>query len=99
MTDEPDPLLMPSFRWFLLASLATIVVAALVAGRVSRSLTGPIRASRDVARRIAAGDLDARIPDGQPPAETRSASWSPRSTRWPTTSNDRTHLNASSSCP
>ena len=47
-----------------LASLATIVVAALVAGRVSRSLTGPIRASRDVARRIAAGDLDARIPDG-----------------------------------
>ena len=63
MTDEPDPLLMPSFRWFLLASLATIVVAALVAGRVSRSLTGPIRASRDVARRIAAGDLDARIPD------------------------------------
>ena len=64
MTDEPDPLLMPSFRWFLLASLATIVVAALVAGRVSRSLTGPIRASRDVARRIAAGDLDARIPDG-----------------------------------
>ena len=63
MTDEPDPLLMPSFRWFLLASLATIVVAALVAGRISRSLTGPIRASRDVARRIAAGDLDARIPD------------------------------------
>ena len=63
MTDEPDPLLMPSFRWFLLASLATIVVAALVAGRVSRSLTGPIRASRDVAGRIAAGDLDARIPD------------------------------------
>ena len=63
MTDEPDPLLMPSFRWFLLASLAAIVVAALIAGRVSRSLTGPIRASRDVARRIAAGDLDARIPD------------------------------------
>ena len=63
MTDEPDPLLMPSFRWFLLASLATIVIAALVAGRVSRSLTGPIRACRDLARRIAAGDLDARIPD------------------------------------
>ena len=35
MTDEPDPLLMPSFRWFLLASLATIVVAALVAGRAA----------------------------------------------------------------
>ena len=94
MTDEPDPLLMPSFRWFLLASLATIVVAALVAGRVSRSLTGP-------------SGHPVMSPDASPPAtlaahprrssagRTRSASWSPRSTRWrqpPTIERTRTVL-------
>ncbi|MEO0492019.1 MAG: HAMP domain-containing sensor histidine kinase [Actinomycetota bacterium] len=64
LTDDPDPILLPAFRWFLVASVATIIVAGLVAARLSRSLTGPIRAARDVTGRIADGDLDARIPDG-----------------------------------
>ncbi|MEM8706060.1 MAG: HAMP domain-containing sensor histidine kinase [Actinomycetota bacterium] len=62
LTDEPDPVLLPAFRWFVVASIATIIVAGLVATRLSRSLTGPIRAARDVTGRIAEGDLDARIP-------------------------------------
>lgn len=61
LTQEPDPVLLPAFRWFLVAGGATIIVAALVALRLSRSLTGPLLAARSVTSRIAEGDLDARI--------------------------------------
>ena len=61
LTQEPDPVLLPAFRWFLVAGGATIVVAALVGLRLSRSLTGPVLAARTVTSRIAEGDLDARI--------------------------------------
>lgn len=61
MTQEPDPILIPAFRWFLVAGGVTVVVAALVAVRLSRSLTNPLVATREVTSRIADGDLDARI--------------------------------------
>ena len=61
MTQEPDPILIPAFRWVLVAGGVTVVVAALVAVRLSRSLTNPLVATREVTSRIADGDLDARI--------------------------------------
>ena len=61
LTQEPDPILIPAFRWFMIAGGATIIVAALVALRLSRSLTDPLLATRAVTSRIADGDLEARI--------------------------------------
>ncbi|MEM9466911.1 MAG: HAMP domain-containing sensor histidine kinase [Actinomycetota bacterium] len=61
LTQEPDPILLPAFRWFVVAGGATVIVAALVALRLSRSLTGPLLAAREVTSKIADGDLDARI--------------------------------------
>lgn len=62
LTAEPDPILLPAFRWFLVASAATIGVAVLVTVRLSRRLTDPIREARDVTGRLAEGQLGARIP-------------------------------------
>lgn len=62
LTAEPDPLLVPAFRWFLVASVATIGIAALVTVRLSRRLTEPILEARDVTGRLAHGDLAARVP-------------------------------------
>ena len=62
LTAEPDPILLPAFRWFLVASAATIGIAVLVTIRLSRRLTDPIREARDVTGRLAEGELGARIP-------------------------------------
>lgn len=61
LTAEPDPILLPAFRWFLIASAATIGLAVLVTIRLSRRLTEPIREARDVTGRLARGDFDARV--------------------------------------
>lgn len=47
--------------WFLLASAATLAIGALVAVRLSRTLTQPLRQADVATRRIAAGDLSARV--------------------------------------
>lgn len=62
LTAEPDPILLPAFRWFLVASAATIGIAILVTVRLSRRLTDPIREARDVTGRLAEGELGARVP-------------------------------------
>jgi signal transduction histidine kinase len=52
--------------WFLLAAAAVIVLAVVIATRLARTLTGPLQRAGEVSRRIAEGDLSARVPD--PPA-------------------------------
>ncbi len=61
LTREPDPILVPATKWFLLAAAGTIVVALLVTIRLSRSLTDPVREASETATRIAEGDLGSRI--------------------------------------
>lgn len=63
LTREPDPIVQPAFRWFLVAGLGTVLVAILVTVRLSRRLTDPIRETSATATRIAGGDLGARIDD------------------------------------
>ncbi len=58
----------PAARWFLLAAAATLLAGALVAVRLSRTLTHPLDAARDATSRIADGDLAARVPDPHPTA-------------------------------
>lgn len=48
-------------RWFLLASAAVVLVAGLVALRLGSRLSRPVSEATDVTRRIAAGDLAARL--------------------------------------
>jgi two-component system OmpR family sensor kinase len=48
--------------WLLLASGAALVVAAIVAANLGRRLTKPLREAEEATRRIATGDLAARVP-------------------------------------
>lgn len=61
LTREPDPIIAPAFRWFLLAGGATILVAVLVTIRLSRRLVEPIREASTTATLIADGDMSARV--------------------------------------
>jgi two-component system, OmpR family, sensor kinase len=54
-----------ALRWFLLAAMGTIALGAVVAVTLSRRLTRPVKEADAAARRIAAGELSARVP--QPP--------------------------------
>jgi two-component system sensor histidine kinase BaeS len=48
--------------WLVVSSLVILVLAALIAWRLGRRLSAPVLAARQVAHRIAMGDLDARVP-------------------------------------
>jgi two-component system sensor histidine kinase BaeS len=50
-------------RWFVVAGAATVLVGALVAVRLSRSLAGPLAAAEAATHRISGGDLAARVPE------------------------------------
>ena len=52
----------PTVRWFLVVSAATVLLGALVASRLSRRLTQPLREADTATHRVAAGDLTARVP-------------------------------------
>lgn len=62
VTRSADPLVGPATRWFLVAALLTVAASAVVASRLGRRLTGPVRQAEEATRRIAAGDLAARLP-------------------------------------
>jgi two-component system OmpR family sensor kinase len=49
--------------WLLVASGGALLVAAAVAANLGRRLTRPVRDTEEAARRIAAGDLAARVPE------------------------------------
>lgn len=61
LTREPAPIVEPAFRWFVIAGLGTVLVAVLVTVRLSRRLAEPVAGTSDAARRIADGDLSARV--------------------------------------
>ncbi|MEY2403078.1 MAG: two-component system, OmpR family, sensor kinase, partial [Acidimicrobiaceae bacterium] len=63
ITRNADPLLRPATRWFLLAALATLAIGVLVAWRVGRRMTKPLRQVEEATRRIATGDLSTRLPE------------------------------------
>jgi two-component system sensor histidine kinase BaeS len=72
-TRRVDAQLGPALRWFLLASLVTVAVGALVAWRLGRRLTSPLRQATEATGRIAAGDLGTRLPDPPPAADDEIA--------------------------
>jgi signal transduction histidine kinase len=52
----------PSWGYFLLAGGGALVIAALVAWQLSRRMARPLIEAMDVTGRIAAGDLESRVP-------------------------------------
>ncbi|MFQ5558100.1 MAG: ATP-binding protein, partial [Acidimicrobiales bacterium] len=62
LTNEQESVVAPAWGWFLLAGSAAVLLAFLVALRLSRSLTRPVRHASSTAHRIADGDLAARVP-------------------------------------
>lgn len=65
---KPSSSARPAAGWFLVAATGTLLFGALVAARLSRTLTHPLDAARDATSRIAAGDLAARVPEPHPAA-------------------------------
>ncbi len=63
ITSKPASVAPPAVRWFLLASIGTLLLGALVAFRLTRTLTKPVVAASATAHRIATGDLAARVPE------------------------------------
>ena len=63
LTRRPPSALDTAGPWFALSSLVILILAGLVAWRLGQRFTAPIHAAQEVAGRIAAGDLDARVPD------------------------------------
>ena len=61
LTRRVDPFLGSAARWFAVAAGVTLVAAALVATGVARRLTRRLRATETATRRLAAGDLGARV--------------------------------------
>ena len=61
LTRKPDPFLGSAARWFAVAAGMTLLAAALVATAVARRLTRRLRATETATRRLAAGDLGARV--------------------------------------
>lgn len=51
--------------WFVVAVVATLALAAAVAGNLARRLTRPLRQAQEATRRIAAGDLAVRVPEDE----------------------------------
>jgi two-component system sensor histidine kinase BaeS len=51
--------------WFLVAVVATLGLAAVVAGNLARRLTRPLREAQEATRRIASGDLAVRVPEDE----------------------------------
>ena len=63
LTRRPPTALATAGPWFGLSALVIIALAGVVAWRLGRRFTEPIRATQEVAGRVAAGDLDARVPE------------------------------------
>lgn len=62
-TDSSDSATNPALRWFLIAGGVTIVLGALVAVRIARSLTGPLVEAEIATQMIARGEPATRVPE------------------------------------
>ncbi len=63
LTRRPPSALATAGLWFAVSALVILAVAAFVAYRLGRRFVRPIEAAQEVTGRIAAGDLEARVPD------------------------------------
>ncbi len=62
LTTRMEPFFGPTFRWFALFSGVAVALGAVTAWTLGRRLAAPVHAAVATTRRIAAGDLNARLP-------------------------------------
>lgn len=74
ITQKQERFFGPTFRWFALFAAISVVIAAAVATVLGRRLAGPVHAAVVTTRRIADGDLSARLtpPPGARPDDELS---------------------------
>jgi signal transduction histidine kinase len=63
LTRRPPGALVTAGPWFGLSALVILALAALVGWRLARRIQAPLHATQAVTARIAAGDLDVRVPE------------------------------------
>jgi signal transduction histidine kinase len=63
LTRDTSATLSSGVGWFVLASIATLLLGALIAARLSRRLTRPLTDATEATARIADGDLSVRVPE------------------------------------
>ncbi|HWE53920.1 MAG TPA: ATP-binding protein [Acidimicrobiales bacterium] len=63
LTSRPPSALKTAGPWFALSAVVILLIAAIVSWRLGRRIVNPILATQEVTGRIAAGDLDARVPE------------------------------------
>jgi len=63
LTRDTTPTIGSGVGWFVLASIATLLLGALIAARLSRRLTKPLSEATAATARIAHGDLSVRVPE------------------------------------
>jgi two-component system sensor histidine kinase BaeS len=73
LTDSIDAGPGAAGRWFAVAGAATALAGIAVAAALARSLARPLAATEATAGRIAAGDLDARVPEPRSGADDELA--------------------------
>lgn len=73
VTGSPAAPLGPAGRWFLLAALLTLATVVVVAVRLSRGLARPLIEATEATRRIAGGDLSARLSEPSPSRHDEAA--------------------------
>jgi two-component system sensor histidine kinase BaeS len=63
LSDRTGIALGGAIPWFLVAATVTLGLAVVVAARLSNTMTAQLRRADEASRRIAAGDLAARVPE------------------------------------
>jgi two-component system sensor histidine kinase BaeS len=71
LTRTADSGVRAGWRWFALAAVVTMAAAIAAGAALGSRLTRPVRDADDATRRIAAGDLSARVPE--PPTDDELA--------------------------
>ena len=65
LTSDPAAVTAPAWGWFIIAAAGALALSVLVAVRVSRRISRPVDHASSTARRIAGGDLAARVPESE----------------------------------
>jgi len=73
LTSRMEPIFGPTFRWFALFSGVAVALGAAAAWALGRRLAAPVHAAVATTRAIAAGDLDARLPQQTPGSDDELA--------------------------
>ncbi len=98
LTRDTSPTIGSGVGWFVLASIATLLLGALIAARLSRRLTKPLTEATQATARIADGDLAVRVPEHHAGSTDELDALARSINGWPTRSSGHADSSGSSCC-